>query len=347
MSIAPSPLYKRIATEEAFATPDLLDEYRKLLASGSVNDPGFESLVGYYLLSESDRPTQVRNRLIDLDERRIADMNATGIDRQVLALTSPGVQIFDADTARALAISTNDQLAEAIARHPGRFAGLAAIAPQDPAAAVKELERGVRQLGLKGAIINSHTRGEYLDNKKFWPIFEAAEALGVAIYLHPNTPPAAMVAPLIECGLDGAIYGFAVETGMHILRIITSGAFDRFPKLQIVVGHLGEAIPFWLSRVDYFHRGIVASKRYECMQPLKQKPSDYFKQNFYVTTSGMASELPIMFVRSVMGADRLLYAMDYPYQFVPEEVILSDGLPITGIEKKMFFQTNAEKVFHL
>src|ERR1039458_2330667 len=114
MSIAPSPLYKRIATEEAFATPDLLDEYRKLLASGSVNDPGFESLVGYYLLSESDRPTQVRNRLIDLDERRIADMNATGIDRQVLALTSPGVQIFDADTARALAISTNDQLAEAI-----------------------------------------------------------------------------------------------------------------------------------------------------------------------------------------------------------------------------------------
>ena len=156
-----------------------------------------------------------------------------------------------------------------------------------------------------------------------------------------------MVAPLLECGLDGAIYGFAVETGMHILRIITSGVFDRFPKLQIVVGHLGEAIPFWLSRVDYFHRGIVDSKRYECMQPLKQKPSDYFKQNFYVTTSGMASELPIMFVRSVMGADRLLYAMDYPYQFVPEEVILSDGLPITGIEKKMFFQTNAEKVFHL
>ena len=347
MSIAPSPLYKRIATEEAFATPDLLSEYRKLLASGKSNDPGFDSMIGHYLLSESDRPTQVRNRLIDLDERRIADMNATGIDRQVLALTSPGVQIFDADTARALAISTNDQLAEAIARHPGRFAGLAAIAPQDPGAAVKELERGVRQLGLKGAIINSHTRGEYLDNKKFWPIFEAAEALDVPIYLHPSTPSAAMIAPLLDCGLDGAIYGFAVETGMHILRIITSGVFDRFPKLQIVVGHLGEAIPFWLSRVDYMHRGAVNSKRYECMQPIKLKPSDYFKQNFYVTTSGMASKLPIMFVRSVMGADRLLYAMDYPYQFEPEEVILSDSLPITGIEKKMFFQTNAEKVFHL
>ncbi len=347
MSIAPSPLYKRIATEEAFATPDLLDEYRKLLASGSVNDPGFESLVGYYLLSESDRPTQVRNRLIDLDERRIADMNATGIDRQVLALTSPGVQIFDADTARALAISTNDQLAEAIARHPGRFTGLTAIAPQDPAAAVKELERGVRQLGLKGAIINSHTRGEYLDNKKFWPIFEAAEALDVPIYLHPSTPSAAMIAPLLECGLDGAVYGFAVETGMHILRIITSGVFDRFPKLQIVVGHLGEAIPFWLYRVDYMHRGIVNSKRYACMQPLKQKPSDYFKQNFYVTTSGMASELPILFVRSVMGTDRLLYAMDYPYQFEPDEVALSDGLPMSDEEKKRFFQTNAEKIFHL
>ena len=347
MSIAPSPLYKRIATEEAFATRDQLSEFHKLLASGKAIDPGFKSLVGHYLLSESDRATQVRNRLIDLDERRIADMDSTGIDLQVLALTSPGVQIFDADVARALAISTNDQLAEAIARHPGRFAGLAAIAPQDPAAAVRELERGVKKLGLKGAIINSHTRGEYLDDKKFWPIFEAAEALDVPIYLHPNTPPPAMIAPLLECGLDGAVYGFAVETGMHILRIITSGVFDRFPKLQIVVGHLGEAIPFWLFRVDYMHRGIVNSKRYPCMQPLKQKPSDYFKQNFYVTTSGMASELPIMFVRSVMGMDRLLYAMDYPYQFEADEVVLSDGLPMSDEEKKRFFQTNAEKTFHL
>jgi 5-carboxyvanillate decarboxylase len=150
------------------------------------------------------------------------------------------VQIFDADTAVALARSTNDQLSEAVKKHPDRFAGLAAIAPQNPAEAAKELERGVRTLGLKGAIVNSHTRGEYLDDPKYWAIFEAAESLNVPIYIHPGTPPPAMIGPFLERGLDGAIYGFAVETGLHLLRIIVSGALYRFPGLRLVAGHLGE-----------------------------------------------------------------------------------------------------------
>lgn len=341
-----SPGYLRIATEEAFATTEILSRYRQALQDGSVADPGFASLVGFYM-GNAPRAVQVMSRMADLDALRIADMDRTGIARQILSLTAPGVQIFDADTATALARSTNDQLAEAIRRHPDRFAGLAAIAPQDPACAARELERGVRQLGLKGAIVNSHTRGEYLDAPKFWQIFEAAAALRVPIYLHPTTPSPAMIGPFLESGLDGAIYGFAVETGLHLLRIIVSGVFDRFPELQIVVGHLGEALPYWLFRIDFMHDRMVASNRYASVKKLQKKPSDYLKENVYVTTSGMAWEPPILFCQSVLGVERVMYAMDYPYQFVPEEVKVTDNLPISDADKKKLYQTNAERVFSL
>jgi 2,3-dihydroxybenzoate decarboxylase len=339
--------YRRIATEEAWITAELLARYRKALEERSTGDPGFESLWGHYGLGHSERSVQARERMLDLGERRLADMDAAGIDMQLLLLTSPGVQIFDADPAVPLAAESNDQVAEAVRRHPDRFAALAAIAPQAPTAAARELERCVKQLGLKGAVINSHTRGEFLNDRKFWPIFETAEALGVPVYIHPNTPPRDMIGPLLERGLDGAIYGFAVECGMHILTIITSGVFDRFPKLQVVVGHLGEGLPFWLFRLDFMHRAQVLSKRYECLKPLKKKVSEYLRENVYFTTSGMAWEPAIMFTRSVVGADRVLYAMDYPYQYVVDEVTAMDRLPITDAEKKAFFQTNAEKVFNL
>jgi 2,3-dihydroxybenzoate decarboxylase len=160
----------------------------------------------------------------------ILALDATGIAMQVLSLTSPGVQVFDAATAVTLAKECNDQLAAATAKHPTRFAGLAAIAPQIPKEAAKELKRGVRALGLKGAILNSHTLGEYLDDPKFWDIFAAAEALDVPLYLHPNSPSAGLIQPLLQRGLDGAIYGFGVDTGMHLLSIITSGAFSSVSR---------------------------------------------------------------------------------------------------------------------
>ena len=339
--------YERIATEEAFATSDLFDCYRTIIESRSVDDPGFYSLWGHYLIDKSERPVTVRRKLLDLDDERIADMDATGIARQIISLTAPGVQVLDSRTAVSIAAAANDQLAEAIGRHPDRYAGLAAMAPQDPPAAAKEIERGVNELGMKGAILNSHTHGEYFDDRKFWEIFEAVESLDVPVYLHPTTPSKGMIGPLLESGLDGAIYGFAVETGMHLLRIIMSGAFDRFPGLRIVVGHLGEALPFWLFRLDFMHAAMVRSNRYESVRAINKKPSDYLRENVWITTSGMAWEPAIMFVRSVIGADHVMYAMDYPYQFVPAEVEVTDNLPIDDNEKKAFYQTNAETVFSL
>jgi 5-carboxyvanillate decarboxylase len=339
--------YLRIATEEAFATPELLDHYRTLLKSRAINDPGFSSLWSFYLSDTTPRLTEIVSRMQDLGERRLRDMDDTGIAMQILSLTAPGVQVFDRDTATALAISINDQLAEAIRKYPRRFAGLAAIAPQDPPGAAKELERGVRNLGLKGAIINSHTRGEYLDDPKFWHIFEAAEALQVPIYLHPSPPSPQMITPFIERGLDGAIFGFAVETSLHILRIVVSGACDRFPKLRFVVGHLGEGLPYWFFRIDFMHERMIAGRRYPNVKRLERKPSEYLRDNFYVTTSGMAWQPPILYAQSVLGVDRVLYAMDYPYQFVPEEIKITDNLPISDADKKKLYQTNAEKVFSL
>ncbi|HEY0300201.1 MAG TPA: amidohydrolase family protein [Rhizomicrobium sp.] len=338
--------YKRVATEEAFATAELFDQFGKLL-DGGFRDPGFESLWGFYLRSEAERPKLIRARLLDLDARRIADMDDTGIDVQILSLTSPGVNMFEADVARAVSVGANDELAAAIARHPARFAGLAAFAPQDPAHAAREIERGVRKLGLNGAIFNGHTRGEWLDDTKFWAIFEACEALDVPVYLHPTGPHPDLIKPMLERGLDGAIFGFGVDTGLHALRLIVAGLFDRFPKLKLVLGHLGEALPFWLFRLDFMHRAGVAAKRYESMKPLKRTIGDYMRDNVYVTTSGMASEPSIKLCQDVLGMDHVLYAMDYPYQFVADEVTAQDELSIAAADKKKFFQTNAERLFKL
>lgn len=339
--------YERIATEEAFATAELFECYRQIIDRQSIDDPGFYSLWGHYLTDPSERPVAVRRKLLDLDDERLADMDATGINRQIVSLTAPGVQVLDRATAVSIAANANDQLAEAIQRHPDRYSGLAAMAPQDPAAAAKEIERGINTLGMKGVILNSHTHGEYFDDHKFWEIFEACEQLDVPIYLHPTTPSKGMIGPLLDSGLDGAIYGFAVETGMHLLRIILSGAFDRFPELRIVVGHLGEALPFWLFRLDFMHAAMVRANRYESVKPIRKRPSDYLKENVWITTSGMAWEPAIMFVRKVIGADHVMYAMDYPYQFVPSEVDVTDNLPISEEEMTAFYQTNAETVFSL
>ncbi|HEY1241054.1 MAG TPA: amidohydrolase family protein [Bryobacteraceae bacterium] len=336
----------RIAAEEAFAPPELIERYRRLLAAGGDLDPGFVSLWGHYS-GTSAQATALLERIQDLGERRLRDMDDSGIAKQILGLTAPGVQVFDAATATGLARSFNDQLAEAVRQHPGRFCGLAAVAPQDPAAAARELERGVRTLGLKGAIINSHTHGEYLDDSKFWPIFEAAAALNVPVYVHPTTPPRAMIGPFVERGLAGAIYGFGVETGLHMLRLIIAGVFDRFPSLQIGVGHLGEALPYWMFRIDFMHRAMVASGRHPAVQKLNRRPSEYLRENFYYTTSGMAWQPAILFAQSVLGVDRVLYAMDYPYQYVPEEVKVTDNLPISDADKLKLYQLNAEKLFCL
>ena len=330
--------YKRIATEEAWGPPEMFKMYLDVIENGALTDPGFMSMWGRFV-----RNTALVGQLTDIGEKRIHDMDISGIDKMVLSLTAPGVQIFDAATANSLAISTNDQLAEAIKKHPDRFAGLAAVAPQDPKAAAKEMERGINKLKLNGVIINSHTQGEYLDDPKYWEIFEAAQALDAAIYLHPQTPPPNMVMPYLARGFERAIMGFAHETSLHVLGLMTSGVFDRFPKLKIVIGHGGEGLPYMLYRIDYMYENA----RYSFMKKTKKLPGDYMKENFYITTSGLPWAPAITMAQSVLGVDRVLYAMDYPYQFVPEEVAMTDNFPISAADKKKLFQLNAEKVFKL
>jgi 2,3-dihydroxybenzoate decarboxylase len=340
--------YLRIATEEAFSTPELVAAWRDILDEPDV-DPGFQSLIGFYINHQGERPKFIADRLLDLDEKRLADMEMRGIDRQILALTAPAVQaLYDADRAVMIAESANDRLHDACRKHPDRFTGMAACAPQNPARAAREIERAVTKLGMRAVVINSHTHGAYLDAPKFSPILEAAEALDVPIYLHPNTPPRSMIGPMLEAGLDGAIFGFGVETGMHALRLITSGTFDRFPKLQVIIGHMGEALPYWLYRLDFMHQAGVRSRRYDCMKPLrKEKVSNYLRENFYITNSGVAWEPAIKFAQSVIGVDRVFYAMDYPYQCPVEEVIALDAMDMPLETKRIFFQTNAERVFKL
>jgi 5-carboxyvanillate decarboxylase len=341
----PAP-YLRIATEEAFAPPEMLDIYRRILEKGDA-DPGFKGLMGFYMSSPSERAQHIMRCLTDLDALRIQHMDDCGIDKQVIALTAPGVQAMDKPTAVSFSKVANDMLADAVRRHPTRFVGMIAVPPQDPAAAAKEIDRGVTQLGMHSVIINSHTHGEYLSDPKFWDIFAAAESHDVPIYLHPNALPASMLQPFQECGLDGAIYGFGVETGLHALRIITAGVFDRFPRLKMIIGHMGEALPFWMYRLDYMHRATVLSKRYDSMRPLQKKPSDYLRENLYITNSGVAWEPAIRFSQQVLGADRVLYAMDYPYQHLVDEVIALDNMDMSAEDKKKFFQTNAQTVFKI
>lgn len=343
---SPAPGYRRIAVKEAYAPPEVVAEYERLLDTGG-GDRGFESLWGYYARNPSPHTRKLLVRIQDIGEGRLAEMDALGIDHQVLSLTAPGVELFDLSRARELTRLSNDRVAEASRRWPDRFSGLASVALQDVDFSIAELDRAVGGLGLRGVIINSHSRGEYLDDPKFEPLLAAIAALGVPLYLHPTTPSDRMIGPLLDCGLDGAIYGFGVDTGMHLIRIIFAGAFDHHPDLRLVVGHLGEALPFWMYRVDHFHAVQARSGRYPARPPLQAKPSDYLRRNVWLTTSGMAWEPAIMFTRQVVGPDRVLYAMDYPYQALTDEVAAQDALPIDDRERRAFFETTACELFRL
>lgn len=345
--LAPSPDYRRIATEEAWASPQMLDVYRAELEAGRIDDPGFASLWGFFLGS-SERATALTARIVDTDDTRLAAMDEAGVDQMILASTSPGVQALRREVAVPLARDLNDELAAAVSRHPERYDGLTSIAPQDPDSAAEEIRRGHDELGFRGVMINSNVQGEhYLDRREYDPIFAAAEQLDTPLYLHPSTPIRRLAEPFVESGLDGAIYGFSVDTGLHLLRLITSGVFDRFPKLKLVVGHGGEALPFWLWRLDFMHAAAVRSRRYEALQPLELAVSEYFRRNIWITTSGMAWHPVVEFVREAVGLDRLMFAWDYPYQWDPAEVATFDSLPWSVADKREFFQTTAERVFGL
>ena len=332
---------RRIATEEAFSIPEVAKELQKL-ARGTASNIDMILVRNIYDGADSYQ-SKFLAPLLDLDAGRIKDMDDNGVDMHLLSLTAPGVQLFDADTATELAIVANDRLAETIAKYPTRYAGLAAFAPQSPKRAVKEMERAIQKLKLNGFIVNSHTNNEYLDDPKYWPILEAAEALDRCIYIHPRGPSDMLAGPMRDYGMFSALWAYGVEVSTHVVRIILSGVLDRFPKLKICIGHMGEAVHFWLWRIDF-----MSARAQDAGSPrLKLKPSEYFKRNFVITTSGQESPLALDFSIRQLGIDNVIWAIDYPYQPSAPAVAFMDAVAVSDAEREQLYHRNAERVFHI
>ncbi len=321
--------YRRIATEEGWLPEAVLRANARYAASGGRVQ---------VMTRNGPAPKAMVDAVGNIGPARIAAMDRDGIDMQLLLLSSPGVQIFSAQEAGALARDANDELAAAIRRYPTRYAGLAALAPQDPAGAARELQRAINTLKLNGAIINSHTQDEYLSEQKYWPILEALEALDVPLYLHPRDPATRLSASNVDA-VTAAGWAYGVEVGTHLMQMIGAGVFDRFPRLKIVVGHMGEAIPFWLPRID--NRYMTGSR------PLQRKPSEYVLNNVWVTTSGMNYEEPLKLTLKVMGAARVLYAVDYPFEDQAGAVRLLESMSLTSAQKRQLCEDNAVQLFRI
>jgi gamma-resorcylate decarboxylase len=317
----------KIAVEEHFAIPDTTDRSMRY---------------------QTEYWTGLQPRLLDLHDRRLTEMDRTGIEIEIISLNSNGVQsILEPAKAAALARKANDALAETIAKRPDRFAGFAALPMQDPQLAAEEFERCVRDLKFKGALVNSYTQlgatdsAVYYDLPQYRPFWAVVERLGVPFYLHPRDPlPSRRQAYEGHPWLIASPWGFAEETAMHALRLMGSGLFDEHPKLKIVIGHLGERIPYDLWRLD--HRlGKVPGR------PSKRKMSDYFCENFYVTTSGNFCTTSLIHAILTLGADRLLFAVDYPFEDHFQGAAWFDSADISESDRKKIGRDNAMALFGL
>jgi hypothetical protein len=323
---------RTITLEEHFATPEFFDGPGRELKNRA------EKVGGRY--------ANLIERLCDVGVKRLAEMDAAGIDMQVLSLTAPGVEQLDNAEAIAIARDSNDYLADAVKKNPTRFAGLAALPTGAPDQAAAELERRVRQHGFKGAVINGHNRGRYLDDKFYWPILECAQALDVPIYLHPTPPPQPVIdisyggfAPLVTEMLAGGGWGWHIETAIHVIRLVFGGVFDRFPKLQIVIGHMGEGLPFMFQRFDIIPQAVSKLQR-----PVKA----YLRDNIHYTFSGF--NFPPAFLDLLLelgGVDRIMFSADYPYQSMPQARAFLEQIPVSAADKERIAHGNAEKLFNL
>jgi uncharacterized protein len=292
------------------------------------------------------RSKEITERLLDLGEGRLAAMDEGGIDLQVLSLAATGQDKLKVATATSVVHDANDELAAAIQAHPQRFAGFASLALKDPGAAARELERCVTKLGFKGGFLNGTEGGGFLDDAKFAPLFESAQALDVPLYLHP-TPPHEQVQRIYFGGLpeqtayflSTAAWGWHAEAGLHSLRLILSGLFDRFPRLQIIVGHNGEHLPYSLARVE--------SALPPAITQLDKSLSDYFHENFYVTTSGYFTMPPFLCALQVVGSDRLMFSVDYPYRSNVMGKAFLQNLAVSPADYKKIAHANAERLLKL
>lgn len=290
---------------------------------------------------------ELEDRLLELGGGRLKNMDKAGIDMQVLSLSTPGCEQFSPAKGMALSQKTNEELSRVISQHPDRFIGLAALAPQNPEGAARELERAVKELGFKGAKVNSNIRGSYLDDKKYWPIFEMAERLDVPIFLHPYTPGPAGIKLYEDYGfaLAGPAWGFGAEAALHAMRLIYSGVFDKYPGLKIILGHLGEGLIFWISRVDFSFKRPWMEK--EIRPVIKKAPSEYLRHNFFVNTSGMYSIPAFLSVYLEIGADRIMFGADYPYEDSEEAARFMEQVPIPDVDKEKIQHGVAEALFKL
>ncbi len=297
---------------------------------------------------QTDYWTGLQPRLLDLHDRRLTEMDRTGIEIEIISLNSNGVQsVLDPGEAAELARKANDALAETIAKRPDRFAGFAALPMQDPQTAVEEFERCVRDLKFKGALVNSFSQlgsadtAIYYDLPQYRPFWAVVERLGVPFYLHPRDPlPSSRQAYEGHPWLIASPWGFAEETAMHALRLMGSGLFDEYPKLQIVIGHLGERIPYDLWRLD--HRLTKVPGR-----PAKRKMGEYFRENFYVTTSGNFCTQSLVHAILTLGADRVLFAVDYPFEDHAQAAAWFDATDIAESDRHKIGRSNAMALFGL
>lgn len=317
---------QKIALEEHFITQDLLPDTQN--SDFSTMDPA--------------KAADFQARLLDFHDLRIKAMDQAGIDISVLSLTDPGIQgIVDAKTAIAQAVKTNDYLADAISKNPKRFRGFACLPFQDHLAATRELDRCVSQHKFLGALVNGQTQGSYLDEEKYYSFWEKVQDLDVPIYLHPGSPQNTPENYRGHPELAGPIWGWTVETGTHALRLIFSGLFDRFPDLKIILGHMGETLPYLLWRFD--SRWDIVKHAHE----LKKTPSQYIRENFYVTTSGMCANGPLLCALQELGEDRVMFSLDYPYESSKIAAQFIERVPIDKSTLEKICYTNASKLLKI
>jgi predicted TIM-barrel fold metal-dependent hydrolase len=321
----------KVGLEEHFATAETLEDSRGFL--------------GDHVWPE------LRGRLVDFAGQRLAAMDAGGVEMMVVSLNAPAVQaIPDPAHADEVARRANDALAEQVVRRPDRFAGLAALPMQDPDLAIRELRRCVTELGFCGALANGFSQvgtvdtAIYYDLPQYWPFWAELERLAVPFYLHPRNPlPAWSQIYEGHAWLLGPTWAFGVETATHALRLMGSGLFDRYPGIQIVLGHMGEGLPFSMWRVD--HRNGWSKSPHRC--PAKKKMSDYFCSNFHLTTAGNFRSQALINAIHEIGVDRVMFSTDYPFEAVGDAADWFDTAPISEPDRIRIGRQNAIRLFRL
>lgn len=336
----PAPKLRKIAIEEHFMVPEATNP-------GGVFDPAAFARVSGIEVAFLD---VVMRRMADLRQRRIEEMDQAGIDIALLSLTAAGIEALpDAARARDAASKVNDFLADLVASAGGRFAGFASVPLQDPEAAARELERAIRTLGFKGVMVNGYVAdadrniGHYLDEDRFAAFWQVASDLACPVYIHPRAslPPVRDALYAGHPELAGGTWGFTTETATHALRLVYSGLFDRLPNLSVVLGHLGETIPYVAWRIqrcfEYNPIGHQVNKRLQ----------DYLAENFYVSTSGSFNDQALICALLTIGADRIMFAVDYPFEMSDDAARWIERAPISEGDRRKIAHGNAARLFGL